>query len=358
MADDTGQDKTEEPTPKRLKNSRDEGQVANSREITSVSILFAATATLYLVIKEWISGFELFLRTLFDNLNEPLNLITIRRIIDSAMHTIVWPLAVVLGAIALCSFISVIAQVGWNISAKSLEPKFEKLNPLSGFKRMFGLRGLVELAKGLVKLGVITLILKLLIEEELAELIGIARSNVSTTFSHVGGLLWTFTTRTLSAFAVMAVLDYLYQKYDLHEKLKMTKQEVKEEHKTREGDMQAKAKMRHMARQMLQKNSRTGLKDVVTADVVITNPSHYAVALKYTQGEMDAPMVVARGADVIAEKIKTEARRHGIPRVENRPLARALYNGARVGDTIPTDLYNAVAEVLAYVYRIRENRRH
>lgn len=350
---ENGQEKTEDPTAKRIEDSRDEGKVAQSKEITSVCVLLGASFALYAFLRSLMAGLMEFISLVFTGLSRDFSAGMVVDTLSAAGHLLLLPLAPVMGAVMLLGFLGQLGQVGWNVSAKAMEPNLEKLNPLGGFKRIISMRGIVELLKGLLKMAIVASLIYMTLAKELMELLLVARGSIHRTVDYLGHLTWIFTIRCLLIFAAMAALDYVYQRYETLKELKMTKQEVKDEAKNRDGDMQMKARMRGMVRQMLQK---TGVNDVRKADVVITNPNHYAVALKYEQGKMDAPIVIARGMDRVAEKIKDEARRAGIPRIENRQLARALYAGSRVGDPIPIDFYNAVAEVLAHVYRIRNRR--
>lgn len=354
MADGNDQEKTEEPTPKRAEDFREQGKIAQSRELTSVAVLFGAFLSLYMLLRQLMTALMEMLRLSFRSLRLDFDVGSLTHLVAQMAQLVLWPLAPLFGAVMVLGLLAQVAQVGWKVSSKPLEPKLEKLNPMNGLKRIFSSKGLVELAKGVFKLVIVATVLYVLLRDELRSLLMVAREGTRPTLDHLGHLSWLFISRALLFLGALALLDYAYQRWDVMQEMMMTRQEIKDETKDREGDLQSKARMRSMLRNMM---AKSGLKDVKTADVVITNPSHYAVALRYEQGKMDVPVVVARGADRLAEKIKEEARRHNIPRVENRPLARALFDGAKVGDPIPVHLYNAVAELLAYVYRIKNRRR-
>jgi flagellar biosynthetic protein FlhB len=345
-----GGEKTEQPTPKRLSDARDEGQVANSLDITSAALLlagfcaFAATGT-------WFAhSCAVSLRyTITDALPRDLS--------DSSLWhdtaAVLMPLG--LWTIALCGGLSVIAiitsvaQVGFHLSAKALMPKMTKINPITGFGRIFGLRGLMRFVTNVLKIIAVLLIAWLVIGNDIARTT-ILRDDLGYRIAADSWMLFLLALKLASAVAIIAALDFVYQRYQHTRDLMMTKQEVKEEMKQSEGDPLVKAKVRQIQRQMAQ---RRMMQDVPKADVVITNPTHVAIALKYDQGKMAAPVVLAKGYDDQAQRIKQIAAAHGIPLVENVPLARALAKEVPVGKAIAPRWYQAVAEVLAAVYKLK-----
>jgi flagellar biosynthetic protein FlhB len=246
-----------------------------------------------------------------------------------------------------------VLQVGWVFSAESITPKFEKIDPLKGFQRLFSPRALVELAKSLLKVGIIGWVAYRTVAPSYEMLMGLSDQETAVAFGLVENIIYTVGIRVGIALLVLALLDYAYQRWDYERSLKMSKQEVRDEFKDVEGDPRVKGQIKQKQRQMAM---RRMMQQVPQADVVITNPTHIAVALKYDQQKMKAPEIVAMGADYVAERIRTLARESGVAIVENRPLARALYQTAEVGRAVPIDLYQAVAEVLAFVYRLKRRR--
>ena len=256
--------------------------------------------------------------------------------------------------VGVCSFVigilATIAQTGLVWSTKSIEPDLEKINPLSGLGRIFSFNGVFELIKAIVKLSVCLAVLYYFFKGLMREIPNIWAMNVYGILSFLGPHLLKLLFTIAIAMLVISVIDYAYQKFQFERRLKMTKQESREERKQLEGDPAIKARIRAMQRQVA---SRKMMNAVKTADVIITNPTHIAIAILFDRENMMAPKIVAKGADHMAERIKQIARDNGVPCVENVPLARALFKALKVGQIISRDFYNAVAEVLAYVYRIK-----
>jgi flagellar biosynthetic protein FlhB len=243
-----------------------------------------------------------------------------------------------------------IAQIGFEIHTEPLAPKFSKLNPLAGLKRIFSLRGLVEMLKSLAKIAFIAVIAGSVVSGYLPQFPTLVRGDLGTIWDFTQTAAFQIMLYVCLAMMALAALDYAYQRWQHEQSLKMTKQEIKDERKQSEGDPQIKARIRSLQRQAAYHRM---IAEVPLADVVITNPTHLAVALRFDPAEMAAPRVVAKGADHVAQRIRDIAREHGVPLVENPPLAQALHRMADVGDPIPVELYRAVAEVLAYVYRLK-----
>jgi flagellar biosynthetic protein FlhB len=239
---------------------------------------------------------------------------------------------------------------GWLFNTSSLAPKFSKLNPISGFANMFSINSLVELGKAVLKTLLVGTVAWLAIRGQMDAVMGLGVESLKTASAHSAQLLWISFITMVSALILIAALDVPYQIWNYGRKLRMTREEVKQEHKESEGDPHIKGKIRAMQRAMAR---RRMMAEVPTADVVVTNPTHFAVALKYTEGKMGAPKVVAKGADDVAAKIRELAREHKVPLLEAPPLARALHAHTEIGDEIPEALYTAVAEVLAYVFQLR-----
>jgi len=246
--------------------------------------------------------------------------------------------------------LSIYAQIGFLFTSETLKPTFSKLNPIKGIANIFKLRALVELLKSVLKAGIVGGVVFYAIWTERSELMAMTQWPISYIFSHTAGWVLKVGLQIAVILLVLAVFDYAYQKYEYEKNLRMSKEDIKQEFKNTEGDPVIKGRIRERQRKMALSRM---MQEVPKADVVITNPTHFAVALKYDPEQADAPVVVAKGMDYLALKIKQVAQEHGIVTMENKPLARALYNQVEIGQTIPPELFQAVAEVLAYVYRLQ-----
>ena len=350
MAEESFQEKTEQATPKRREEAKRKGQVARSAELSSLAILVAGLLAMLglgsyvydhltaFMIDQFTNGFSVRLT--------PLNLPTYLTTWGTSYVRIVYPIVGLLVAAALAINY---AQVGVIFTATPLEPKANRISPLSGLKRIFSSKGLVELAKGLFKVAVVTIITYWTIAGELDHLMALVGMGVPQILASSGDVLMTLGFRICVVLLFLALLDYAFQRWDYEKNLRMTRHEVREELKQQEGDPQIRARVRSLQRELAQKRM---MEDVGEADVVVTNPTHVAVALRYAPEESAAPVVVAKGQRLIAEKIKELARLAGVPLVENKPLARALFKAVRIGDEIPEELFKAVAEVLAFVLQL------
>ncbi len=350
-----GGEKTEEPTSKKLEDARKEGQVAKSQEFgQSLTLL-----VLFLLLRIWTSTLTRQLGDLFDGFygripyfvklpsyydhhNEYTKLINI-----GLLRTMIIILPFLLAGFAVC-FVADLVQVKWKPTSKPLKPKFNKLNPISGIKRIFSVTKLVELLKSIIKLVVIGVVIYNEIKDQWPLLYMLYDIPMMQGIVMAGQLLVDIGFKIAMVFIVVAFADFGFQKWKFHQDMKMTKQEVKEEYKSTEGDPAIKGKIRQ---RMQEASRRRMMQSLPKADVVITNPSHYAVALRYDKEQAEAPYVVAKGADYVAQKIKEAAKEHKIEIVENKPLARSLYANVEIGEEIPEELYVAVAEVLALVYK-------
>ncbi|MCL2415188.1 MAG: flagellar biosynthesis protein FlhB, partial [Defluviitaleaceae bacterium] len=243
-----------------------------------------------------------------------------------------------------------IVQVGWAPTTKTLRPNFSKLSPLKGIKRVFGMKMLLELVKALLKFAIILLVVYTMLSNEIDMLAVLFQMDLIPAVMYIGNLFVTIGMTVGIVYIFIAGIDYIYNRRKHEKELRMTKQEMKEEYKQMEGDPLIKGKIRQKMREV---SMRRMMGDVPTADVIITNPTHYAIALKYDKEKSDAPFVVAKGADHLAQKIKDIAKDSNITIVEDKPLARTLYAAVEVGQEIPPNLYQAVAEVLAYVYKLK-----
>jgi flagellar biosynthetic protein FlhB len=256
-------------------------------------------------------------------------------------------------AVVLAALAANVAQVGFSMSTKSLMPDLKKLNPLAGFKRWVSLRSLVELVKNLAKLFIVGWVAYRTVAKEWDVLPTLGDRDLADSMVYLVDISFRIFWRCVEAMVVLALLDWAYQRYDFEKNLKMSKQEVKDEFRQSEGDPMVKSRIRGIQRDQAKKRM---MKQVPDSDVVITNPTHYAVALAYHPGEMEAPQLMAKGMNLVAQKIKEVAREHGIPVVEDKPLAQALYKQVEVGQSIPYELYEAVATILAHVYRTKNRQ--
>lgn len=347
-----GGEKTEDATDKKRTDARIEGQIAKSPEFMTAAFLLATTLTLT------VAGPPLW-HFLLDAMGESLmNAGDHARFGTAAVASLQglsWrTLAALSGVLAASVVIAVtvnLAQVGPLFTTKTMAPKFSRINPLEGVKKIFSARSLVELVKQLGKMGIVALVVWMTMRRALPELETLAMLEPTALMSTVGRFTLALLRNAGMMFLVLALMDFGYQRWQHAEDLKMTKQEVKDEHKSAEGDGNIKSRRRSIARERLRRQMFT---DVPSADVVIVNPTHIAIALKYDTDLAPAPFVIALGQRKIAEKIKAIAFASGVPVIENKPLARALIKAARVGSMIPVDFYLAVAEVLAFVLRQRQ----
>jgi flagellar biosynthetic protein FlhB len=350
MAGDQAQDKTEQPTGKKLADARKKGNVPQSREVPSVLILSGALAVLFFGGNWMLGRLKEVMRTMYQRADT-------LTMAPETMHTLFWEvfsqsviiLVPLMLVIVSAGVIGNVAQFGFLITGEKLTPNFAKLNPVAGIKKLFSLRSLIEMVKSLVKLVIIGGIAWIIFNRYLDQIPGLTGLQVGQILQFIGDVAFQMALYTCMVLLLMAALDFAYNKWQHNQDLKMSKQEVKDEFKQREGDPTVKARIRSVQREMARKRM---MEAVPEATVVITNPTHLAIAIKYEEG-MQAPTVVAKGAGYVAQTIKAIALEHDIPTVENKPLARTLYKSTEIGDFIPAELYRAVAEILAYVYRLK-----
>ena len=344
-----GEDKTEEPTEKRRQDARKKGQVARSQELNTAFVLlmgFFCLRILWEYIYTNISEYTVYIYT---HLAQSTSIETIRELFIGVMLLLAKTSFPVMAAIMIIGFGINVLQVGLMVSTEKIEPKLSKLNPINGFGRIFSKRSLVELVKSLFKIAIIGSFLYMYLKDQIPFMPYLMYFDLGRSLEEIASIIFNMVFKVIAIIIIMAVLDYAYQRWQTTQDLKMSKQEVKDEHKQMEGDPQIKGKIRRKQREMAMMRM---MQEVPKADVIITNPTHLAVALMYKQG-MVAPLVIAKGQDLVADRIKQIAKEHKITIVENKPLARALYAAAEVGDMVPNELYQAVAEVLAYVYRLK-----
>ncbi len=352
---DDGQERTEEATPKRLEDARKKGQIARSRELNTMAMLLLGALGLIGMAPFMIGRMEALFRTGLSLSREAV--FDPWAMIDIFSISIMQGIALVMPFMVLMLVTAILAPMalgGWSFSVEAMGPKFDKLNPLKGLKRIFALRGLVELLKALAKFLLIGGVGAMLLVHYMPHFNGLAYESVPQALAHAGSILgWSFLILSLSLM-VIAAIDVPFQIWDHAKNLKMTRQEIKDEYKTTEGKPEVKAQIRRMQQELAQGRM---MSEVPKADVVITNPTHFAVALKYDANNMRAPLVVAKGADLMASQIRTVATANGVPLFEAPPLARAIYYSTDIDREVPAGLYLAVAQVLAYVYQLRSARR-
>lgn len=356
MAEFEGQEKTEQPSSKKLEDARKKGMVAKSIEVNSLLIVVTGLITIFLLqsyIGQRMSSFTINIFNSLDTLPKKISLLP-NMAFDWYMFFIS-VLAPVMTAVVIAGLASNISQVGFKLSPEALAPKFSKLNPAKGIKRIFSSKSVVEVFKTLLKFFVIALFTYLILSDLIVASAYLDNLNPAEVIifmlDNSFSLLW----KIALLYAVIAAIDFVYQRYKFKKDMMMTKQEVKEEMKQLEGDPTVKGRIRKMQMQAAQQRMMANLP---TADVVITNPTHYAVALKYDMTKDSAPEVIAKGVDLLAQRIKKVAAEHNIPLHEDRELARALYKMCDVGDKIPPSLFKAVAQVLAYVYNLKKNKKY
>lgn len=358
MADDSS-DKTEAPTPKRREKAREDGQIARSQDLTSSMLLVGITILLGATGGRLVEALGTLLAICLDG---SLAIRADRDVVPTFVQAgaivggAMWPL--MLGTVVIAIAANFL-QVGFHPSLKRITPTFP-FNPMKGLKKMFGGgggsgRGPAGLAMNVAKLVVVTFLAYTALHGKVDAIIGVANLEPVEIFQLCAGIVYDITLRIGIVLLLLAIVDFGYQKYSIEKSLKMTKQEVKDEMKNAEGDPKIKARRRQIAMQLAMKRMAT---EVPKADVIVTNPTHYAIALKYDEAKGGAPKVVAKGTDLVALRIREIAAEHGIPIIERPPLARALYRLCEVGQEIPEQFYSAVAEILAYVYELTgRNRR-
>ena len=352
-----GGEKTEPATEKKLRDARKEGQVAKSKEIANGLCLLA----LFVLLKAWIGNIGTGLGELFSGVYDRIpslavmpNGTTPSGNLYAMLSFAIMRIIVIAGPVFLVgfvvAFISDVMQVKWYPTMKPLQPKLSRLNPISGFKRIFSANSIAELVKSIAKIILIAWVAWSYIKKRYELFFALPQMPLGTALTGIGELVIGLGIQISAIYMILALADYAYQKWKFNNDMKMTKQEIKEEYKEQEGDPQIKGKQKQ---RMQEASRRRMMQQLPEADVVITNPTHYAVAIKYDSQLYPAPVVIAKGEDYLAQKIKEVAKEHKIEIVENKPLARMLYANVDIGAQIPPELYEAVANVLAYVYQLQ-----
>ncbi len=351
MPEDPVQEKTEQATPKKKGEAREKGNVAKSTDLNSSLVLLTGIIALHFAGEAIFSNIETLANFAFVNMHS-INLThqNVNNLFPFVLGFIaraVGPVALAIMAVGLASNYM---QIGVLFTLETIKPKGNKINPFSGIKKLVSKQSLVELVKGLLKISIVAIVAYTALSSDMKDTIYLIDMDVGQILTFILKSSFKIAIRCAVALIILAILDYAYTKWQYDKQLMMTKQETKEERKQYEGDPEIKARVKSIQREMAQKRMMEQIPD---SDLVITNPTHIAVALKYAQETMAAPTVIAKGQRLIAQKIKDIADEHGIPIVEDKPLARALYDSTEVGMQIPEDLYRAVAGVLAYIYRLK-----
>jgi flagellar biosynthesis protein FlhB len=343
--------RSEKPTARRLQKAREKGQVARSKEVPPAVVLLGSLIVLAYFGQSVLSTLELQMRSLLNfRVPSEVTILYLAGIVKNSGVRVAMVLTPIMLAAMAFSIAANMMQGGLVFSAESLGLHFNKLNPKNGLNRIFSKNGIVELIKSLLLLSVVSIISYQVISEYIPLYPKLVLMDVRKLFHWTAYISYEILIRVAVLLFVIAIADYFFQKYRFAEQLKMTKQEVKEEFKEIEGDPTTRGRIRRIQREMARKRM---MADVPNADVIITNPTHYAVALSYQMETMEAPKVIAKGVGFLALKIRELAQEHGIPLVENKPLAQTLYKSVEIGEYIPDNLYKAIAEILAYVYKAK-----
>nr|WP_154665931.1 flagellar biosynthesis protein FlhB [Paenibacillus pinihumi] len=345
------QEKTEKATPKKKQDSRKKGQVAKSMEVpASFILLFVFLSFLMLggYYKERLIG--LFGSTFESRLNMEITLANVGILFKDLIIEGLMLLAPLFGIAIVVALLGNYVQFGFLLTGDPLKMKLSKINPVQGFKQIFSMRSVVEFLKSILKLTVIGLVVWMTLWGEKDHILSLGSVPIEQIFSFAASITLSLGVKIGALLVVLALMDYMYQRFDFEKKQRMSKQDIKDEYKKTEGNPVIKGRIRERQRKMALQRM---MQEVPKADVVITNPTHFAVAIRYDGSEMEAPVIIAKGMDYVALKIREIAKENGIIMMENKPLARALFERAEIGDTIPSDLFQAVAEVLAYVYKVK-----
>ncbi|MCI8465813.1 MAG: flagellar biosynthesis protein FlhB [Lachnospiraceae bacterium] len=349
MAEQNGQEKTEKPTGKRRKDARKEGNVFQSREICTVVILFGVFWMIRILLPFIYTQVRQYFNWILDGmLKAPEDLLTYQLFLVTVFTALKCALPLLLTTFLL-GILSHGVQTRFNVAFKALRPKFSKLNPIKGMKKLFSLKNLMELLKSLIKITLLLVLLYNILMADLADLGRMIGLPVMNSAIRTLNMIFSLVMKVCMAFVVVAFFDFLFQRWQYEKDLKMTKQEVKDEYKQTEGNPEIKGRIRRIQRQMALSRM---MQKVPEADVIIRNPTHFAVAIQYNPEKHNAPVVLAKGQDELALRIVRTGEEHGVYVIENRPLARALYASCELDREIPAEFYGAVAEVLVYIYRV------
>lgn len=342
-------EKTEDPTAKRQSDARAEGNIPRSQELSSTFVLLAGFWSFKVFGGYIYNEITVYFTYIYNHLNTTVDTETVMRLFLGIIILLGKTAFPILLIIMIFGLSVSLYQVGINFTTKPLELKFSWLNPINGFGRIFSKKSLVELLKSILKIIIIGYFIFSYLKDQILQMPKLLYLDINASLPLISDIILTLAFKVIGVIFVLSVFDYAYQKWDHFQSLKMSKDEVKEEFKQQEGDPQIKGKIKQKQRQMAMARM---MQEVPKADVIVTNPTHFAVALKYQKG-MKAPEVIAKGQDYVAQRIKDVAREAGVAIVEDKPLARALYAAVEIGEMVPPELYKSVAEVLAYVYRLK-----
>ena len=355
MAESDSGEKTEEPTAKKLADAKKKGQVARSKDLGTMFVLVGSAVALMIVGSALVESLSNIMKRLFTlSREESLDMNALFAVLQGTLTDIISPLMWIFVIIVFAAFVGNTMLGGMSFSAEAMAPKASRLSPIEGFKRMFGVKAVVEFVKSLLKFFVVFIVAYILLAGLFEEILGLSLEATPINFEHATSmLLWMFLALALSI-GIIAAIDAPYQVWEHNRQLKMTKQEVKDEFKNTEGSPEIKGRIRRAQYEMSQ---RRMMQDVPDSDVVITNPTHYAVAIKYDPASGGAPMLVAKGIDEMAIHIRTIAKEHQVEILQSPALARSLYYTAEVNKNIPEELFAAVAQVLAFIYQLNEHKK-
>jgi flagellar biosynthesis protein FlhB len=355
MSESDAEERTESATPKRLEEARRKGQIPRSRDLSAAAVMLAAGGGLY-YLGSGLGGelFDLTRRSLSFSREQALDAAQVVPAVTSAFADGLLACLPLFGVIVLAALLAPLALGGWSFSTEALMPQFNRLNPLSGLKRMFAMHSLVELLKALVKFAVVGIVSYLVLRNATSEMLGLGQEPVRLAIAHAVKLAGQGLLYISTGLLLIAAVDVPYQLWHYAKQLKMTREEVVREMKESEGSPEVKGRIRQMQQEMAR---RRMMQEVPKADVIITNPTHFAVALRYDDKRMRAPVVVAKGADEVAARIREIAGEHAVPLFEAPPLARVLFRNVDLGQEVPASLYVAVAQVLSYVFQLRTAKR-
>jgi flagellar biosynthetic protein FlhB len=353
---DSAQERTEQPTPKRLEEARRKGQIPRSRDLTAAAVMLAGGSALYMMGGAMGSQLHSMMTSgLSISRDEALDAAHLAPALGTLAAMGLRAILPVLAIVLVAAILAPLALGGWSFSNESLAPKFERLNPLQGFKRMFSMRSLVELTKALAKFGAVAFIAVLVLWSDSAELLSLGKEPMQQAIGHAAKLSGQALLLISAGLLLIAGIDVPYQLWQHNKQLKMSREEIRQEMKESEGSPEVKGRIRQIQQDMARQRM---MQDVPKADVVVTNPTHFAVALRYDESRMRAPIVVAKGVDLVAARIREVATENQVAIFEAPPLARVLYRNVEIGDEIPSHLYVAVAQVLSYVFQLRVAKRH
>jgi flagellar biosynthetic protein FlhB len=346
-------DRTEAPTPRRRKDAREKGQVVKSTEINSAALVVAAFWLFSISGGRFYQGLSTIMRETFGQLSTTdLTVETIFSAGRELFAMVAWIMAPFTLMLLVVGVVANFAQVGPLLSSKAIKPELNKVNPLNGFKKLFSMRTVVELLKSIVKVAIISIVIYITLRDNYPVILSTSRMSLTAGAMALVHLGIEVGFRVGMIMVVIAAIDYTYQRYEHEKSLRMTKQEVRDEMRQYENPVM-KSRIRTRQRQMAMSRMMAAIPE---ADVVITNPTHLAIVLRYDQGKMQAPQVIAKGQRLVAQRLKAKAKQHNIPVMENKPLARTLFKTVEVGQFVPAELFEAIAEVLAFVYRLKANR--